>query len=469
MEATAGPMALSKSQGTCPVGPAFKAIVLLSRFGLLTPSGDDIITVRRLTAAGFKPRRSPASGPFDSHCLRKSPIHATHPPKGRNLIGGELVESKSKDRIDVINPVSVYLCRVYPTEVEAEEERMVAVMVMPAGARLRVHSGVSAVPSSAGSGRGGGRRGVPEIDGTDQDSSWSSSLSPPFLRWPARITSASNPFVKHCVKLRLSSSYRRSCGSALVVGLTPILEICRFQQLKGDDDSMVDCLLLLDGADTLRGFHHFSAPVVHVSPIVMKKVSGMQSIDSIEAIALMRLPGTFLNLEENDEICQRWFPSSHRLLVLDGIQDPGNLGTLIRSAMAFKWDGAFLLPSCCDPFNEKALRASRGASFQLPVVSGTWSHLMTLKTKKKVKMLAGHPGSSADGSNTTRSLSHELAESLAGEPLCLVLGSEGHGLSKQTVQACELVSIPMAGGFESLNVSVAGGIFLFMLQPEACR
>ncbi|URE00362.1 SpoU rRNA Methylase family [Musa troglodytarum] len=108
MEATAGPMALSKSQGTCPVGPAFKAIVLLSRFGLLTPSGDDIITVRRLTAAGFKPRRSPASGPFDSHCLRKSPIHATHPPKGRNLIGGELVESKSKDRIDVINPFYMF-------------------------------------------------------------------------------------------------------------------------------------------------------------------------------------------------------------------------------------------------------------------------------------------------------------------------------------------------------------------------
>ncbi|RZS19068.1 hypothetical protein BHM03_00051417, partial [Ensete ventricosum] len=205
---------------------------------------------------------------------------------------------------------------------EAEEEKMVAVMVMPAGSRLRVHSGSSAVPSSAGSGRGGGGRGVPEIDVGDQVSSWSSSPPPPFLRWPARITSASNPFVKHCVKLRLSSSYRLSCGSALVVGLTPILEICRFQQLKGDDDSVVDCLLMLDGADTLRGLNHLSAPVVHVSPIVMKKVSGMQSIDSIEAIALMRLPGTFLNLEENDEICQRWFPSSHRLLVLDGIQVP---------------------------------------------------------------------------------------------------------------------------------------------------
>lgn len=122
--------------------------------------------------------------------------------------------------------------------------------------------------------------------------------------------------------MKLVHSITSLLKKCLFFGTKICREICRFQQLKGDDDSMVDCLLLLDGADTLGGFHHFSAPVVHVSPIVMKKVSGMQSIDSIEAIALMRLPGTFLNLEENDEICQRWFPSSHRLLVLDGIQVP---------------------------------------------------------------------------------------------------------------------------------------------------
>ncbi|WOK99382.1 hypothetical protein Cni_G08094 [Canna indica] len=294
----------------------------------------------------------------------------------------------------------------------------------------------------------------------------SSSVRP---RFPEKITSASNPFVKHCVKLRLSSSYRRSCGSALVVGLAPILEICRFQQLKGDDNSMMDCMLLLDNASVPERFDISCAPVVHVSPSVMKKVSGMQSIDSTEAIAIMKLPISFLNLEENDEINQHWFPSLHRLLVLDGIQDPGNLGTLIRSAMAFKWDGAFLLPGCCDPFNEKALRAARGASFQLPVISGAWSHLMALKIKYNMKMLAGHPKSTNDGSSTTSSLSRELAESLIGKPLCLVLGSEGHGLSDQTLQTCELVSIPMAGGFESLNVSVAGGIFLFMFQPESRR
>lgn len=128
-----------------------------------------------------------------------------------------------------------------------------------------------------------------------------------------------------------------------------------------------------------------------------------------------------------------------------------------------------MLPSCCDPFNEKALRAARGASFQLPLVSGSWSHLIALKSKHDMKLLAGHPESTVNGFNATCSLSHEFVESLAGKPLCLVLGSEGKGLSEQTVQTCELVSIPMAGGFESLNVSVAGGIFLFMLQPESQR
>ncbi|KAG6507360.1 hypothetical protein ZIOFF_032702 [Zingiber officinale] len=311
--------------------------------------------------------------------------------------------------------------------------------------------------------QGRGRR-VSDSEGEEQ----LAPSSPPFLRPPARITSAFNPFVKHCVKLRISSSYRRSCGSALVVGLAPILEICRFLKLKHEDYSLVDCLLLVDGAEAPEGFPS-SSPVVNVSPSVMRKVSGIQSVDSTEAIALMKLPRSFLNLEENDEINQHCFPLLHRLLVLDGIQDPGNLGTLLRSAMAFKWDGAFLLPSCCDPFNEKALRASRGASFQLPLVSGSWSHLIALKSKHDMKLLAGHPESTVNGSNATRSLSHELVELLAGKPLCLVLGSEGKGLSKQTVQTCELVSIPMAGGFESLNVSVAGGIFLFMLQPETHR
>ncbi|MBA0686913.1 hypothetical protein Goari_014481 [Gossypium aridum] len=280
------------------------------------------------------------------------------------------------------------------------------------------------------------------------------------------ITSTSNPFVKHCLKLKNSSSYRHSHASALVVGTTPIREIYRYKE-SSQEKTVIDCLLLLENAEIPEGLDTHSCHVARVGSMVMKKLSGVQSAESIEAIALMRFPTSFLNLtvDQNKSDSQSWFPSTHRILVLDGIQDPGNLGTLIRSAMAFQWDGIFLLPGCCDPFNEKALRASRGASFQLPIVSGSWYHLQTLKDTFNMKMLAGHPD--IDGKlKKPFSLSQEFVHSVAHVPSCLVLGSEGRGLSEKSQLKCELVSIPMTGKFESLNVSVAGGIFLFMLQPK---
>ncbi|KAG8040103.1 hypothetical protein GUJ93_ZPchr0656g26851 [Zizania palustris] len=170
-----------------------------------------------------------------------------------------------------------------------------------------------------------------------------------------QVASLANPLVKHCVKLRLSAAYRRSCRRILLVGLAPILEMCRFEL------SAIENFLLLDGVELPDELCEFSGNVVY-----------------------------------SDAVLDGLFRSAKRILVLDGIQDPGNLGTLIRSACAFKWDGVFLLPACCDPFNEKALRAARGASLQLPVVS--------------------------------------------------VLGSEGSGLSAETLQACELVNIPMEAG-----------------------
>ncbi|TVU45653.1 hypothetical protein EJB05_05144, partial [Eragrostis curvula] len=298
-----------------------------------------------------------------------------------------------------------------------------------------------------------------------------------------QVASVANPLVKHCVKLRLSAGYRRSCRRLLLVGLAPILEMCRF------DLSAMDYLLLLDGVEVPEELQEFSGDAVHVSAAVMKKVSGMQSVDSTEAIAVMHMPKHFRDLGSDDggAALDGLFHSPKRILVLDGIQfqassrvcnapradtgattlqDPGNLGTLIRSACAFNWDGVFLLPPCCDPFNEKALRAARGASLQLPIVSGAWHDLRGLMAKYDMKIMAGHPESSGDGSKVTHPLSKELADSLMNEPLCLVLGSEGNGLSAETLLTCDLVNIPMEGSFESLNVSVAGGIFLFMLQHK---
>ncbi|KAI5419340.1 hypothetical protein KIW84_043486 [Lathyrus oleraceus] len=262
------------------------------------------------------------------------------------------------------------------------------------------------------------------------------------------ITSASNPFVKHCLKLRNNSSYRHSHGSVILVGATPIREICRFQESAQDKNVNMDCLILPEKAEIPDGLDESTDSIVRVSSIVMRKISGLQSTDSIDAIGLMKIPASFLNLDDNKSHCQKWFPSAHRILVLDGIQD-----------------GVFLLPGCCDPFNEKALRASRGASFQLPIVSGCWSHLESLKEEFQMKLLAGHP--EHDGLvNPVCSLSPSLCESISDTPMCLVLGSEGSGLSEKSMKSCELVSIAMTGEYESLNVSVAGGIFMYMLQSK---
>ncbi|XP_068466061.1 uncharacterized protein [Phaseolus vulgaris] len=278
---------------------------------------------------------------------------------------------------------------------------------------------------------------------------------------PKLITSPSNPFVKHCLKLRNSSSYRRAHASALVVGATPI----RFQESLQDESVSMDCLILPDKAEIPDGLDKSTASIVRVSSVVMRKLSGLQTTDSLDAIALMKIPASFFNVDNDQKNYQKWFPSVHRILVLDGIQDPGNLGTLLRSAVAFRWDGVFLLPGCCDPLNEKALRASRGASFQIPVVCGSWNDLESLKEEFQMKLLGGHP-ELEELVKPVCSLSPTFCDSLSDTPLCLVLGSEGSGLSQKSLQLCELVSIAMAGEYESLNVSVAGGIFLYMLQPK---
>ncbi|XP_071711889.1 uncharacterized protein [Rutidosis leptorrhynchoides] len=280
------------------------------------------------------------------------------------------------------------------------------------------------------------------------------------------ITSTSNPFVKHCVKLRNSSSYRHFHGSVLLVGSTPLREMYNFHESMQEKPSTIDCLLLHEKADIPEELVDSGVHIVRVNSLVMKKLSGVQSSESIDAVSLVRIPSTFHTLvDDHHQDFGKCYPSAFRILVLDGIQDPGNLGTLLRSAVAFGWDGAFLLPGCCDPFNEKALRASRGASFQLPMVSGQWSHLQSIVDDLRMKILAGHPGNN-DESKVVSHLSYELASSLRDTKVCLVLGSEGSGLSEKAQEASELVSIRMVGEFESLNVSFAGGIFLFMLQPQ---
>ncbi|KAH9314127.1 hypothetical protein KI387_022754, partial [Taxus chinensis] len=347
---------------------------------------------------------------------------------------------------------------------------------------------------------GGGRANLVQYDNTVENNGKNGEVEMPAHDY---ISSVANPFVKHIVKLRRSSSYRHSVGSVVVVGTTPLREISEFLQPKGAK-SVVDHLLVQDGADIPVGLVETSRHIVRVSPSVMQKLAGVESIEANETIGIIKLPKSFCDMESTgiQSNFQTWCSLPHRLLVLDGIQDPGNLGTLLRTAVAFQWDGVFLLPGCCDPFNEKALRASQGACFQVPIATGLWSHLEILRdqyqmdmyaaqqfsnkisgeiiTRKKISSEKGktnimHSSSQRDlevtesrgcNGNNPALLSQELISALANKPVSLVLGSEGKGLSEQSKTSCNLVAIPMPGGSESLNVSVAGGIFLFLLRRQ---
>ncbi|RYL93920.1 RNA methyltransferase [Sporolactobacillus sp. THM7-4] len=145
-----------------------------------------------------------------------------------------------------------------------------------------------------------------------------------------------------------------------------------------------------------------------------------------------------------------------RYLLVDGVQDPGNLGTIIRTADAFALDAVFLGKGCADGYNSKTLRSAQGSHFHLPVI-----HRDLFSITAEMKGL-GIPlyGSSLRGKNMT--------ETGVSQPYFgLVVGNEGNGASPELLAEMDQeVKIPMAGRAESMNVAVATGILLYWLQTE---
>jgi TrmH family RNA methyltransferase len=143
------------------------------------------------------------------------------------------------------------------------------------------------------------------------------------------------------------------------------------------------------------------------------------------------------------------------LLIAAGLQDPGNLGTLIRSAEAFGATGYIVLPGTVSPDNQKTLRASAGSIFRLPGVIACEDHLFHELAERGIRALAAV---ATGGEPPAR---HRLAEASA-----LILGNEGSGIPPAILRRADaLVTIPMPGPVESLNAAVAGSILLY----EAAR
>jgi TrmH family RNA methyltransferase len=138
------------------------------------------------------------------------------------------------------------------------------------------------------------------------------------------------------------------------------------------------------------------------------------------------------------------------VLVLDAVQDPGNVGTLLRTAFALGATGAVLLRGSADLQNPKVVRAGMGATFRLPVVSAELTEFTAWARREHVRVWAA----AADGT--------PLRRTTAPERLAVVVGNEGSGVRPAVRQIAELqVAVPLARGAESLNVAVAAGILLY--------
>ena len=137
-------------------------------------------------------------------------------------------------------------------------------------------------------------------------------------------------------------------------------------------------------------------------------------------------------------------------MALDGVQDPGNVGTIIRTAVAFGFDQVLLSPDCADVYNEKCVRSTQGALFHIAISRIELIPALRSLKEKGVMVIA-----------TALHEAQPLSELPIVENVALVLGNEGQGIRPATLEICDQRAFIEMSSFESLNVAVAAGICLY--------
>ena len=181
-------------------------------------------------------------------------------------------------------------------------------------------------------------------------------------------------------------------------------------------------------------------PTTFVSLDVMKKISTMDTPSSIVALC---------KKEEVFEI------TGNKILLLDEVQDPGNLGTIIRSAVAFSMDAILLSENTVDLYNPKVLRATQGMYCHIPILS---------KNAKEAISYLKEKGFSIYGTNVVDGVDVRSLRLEDKKKFCLIMGNEGKGVRREIQEMCDQnLYIPMNSQVESLNVGVACSILLYEL------
>ena len=239
------------------------------------------------------------------------------------------------------------------------------------------------------------------------------------------ITSLTNERIKTWTKLH-QTKYRRETGQFLIEGQHLIEE--------AQQAGLIETLIGVKGVP-----HRFQCEtMVEVSPEIMRKLCVTESNSNFVAV------------------CSNWLPPKtwgERVLLLDTLQDPGNVGTIIRTAYSFGFDSVVVSENSVDLTNEKVIRASQGAIFHIPVLQVDLGETIQNLKSRGISVI----GTGLQGANDLHSL--PLSNTVA-----FVLGNEGQGIRPEILALCDTVVKIEMNTFESLNVAVAAGILCYRFR-----
>lgn len=254
------------------------------------------------------------------------------------------------------------------------------------------------------------------------------------------ITSTSNPQVKHLLQLQKKSKARNEEGVFVVEGLRMFVEVPK---------ERVDKVYVSE-TFYYKKKHELSweeFPLEILSDSVFKHVSDTQTPQGVLCIVKRKQYdlGTLLDIE------------NPHFMVLDNLQDPGNLGTIVRTAEGAGVDAVFMSRDCVDIYNPKTIRSTMGSIYRMPTIYiEDTVKLLELFKEKGIKSYAAH----LDGKN-----SYDKEDYRTGT--AILIGNEGNGLRDEVSNKADIwVRIPMEGQVESLNAAIAASVFMFEVARQ---
>lgn len=259
------------------------------------------------------------------------------------------------------------------------------------------------------------------------------------------ITSAANALYKD-IKNFKQKKYREEKGEYLIEGI-------RFVDEALKADANIKSFFFSERLKSAKGGTELLERITATNHAVYELsdhlIDGISDTENSQGVAAV--------LSMSTHSIEKVIPDSRKLLVLEAIQDPGNMGTIIRTADAAGFDGVIALNGCVDIYNPKVLRATMGSIFHIAIADhADMTETMSMIRKNGLKTFAAH----LRGDKSI----YEADMSAGG---VILIGNEANGLSDElTLCADELVKIPMPGKAESLNASIASALFMYEMVRQ---